>query len=203
MNLRQRVSKEAAFFLYRGVAEEYKQAKEMAAKNVGIKSLPSNIEVAIELDKIADEIEGEKRKKRISEMRHTALKLMENLRIFYPKLIGSVWRGTAHHNSDIDIVVYSSSKEEIIEKLKKVGTPIEREKTSSFIKSGTLMISNHLYLQTPLGYKVEIIVRPPWEEREVELCEIYGDLKVGLKINQLKKIIKEDPLRKFIPIRRR
>ena len=65
------------------------------------------------------------------------------------------------------------------------------------------MTSHHLYLQTPSGLEVEVVVRPPWEEGEVELCEIYGDLKVGLTLPQLRRVLREGPLRRFVPLKRR
>jgi hypothetical protein len=40
------------------------------------------------------------------------------------------------------------------------------------------------------------------ERGEVERCEIYGDLKRGLKTAELEKLMRSDPLRKFVPKRR-
>jgi hypothetical protein len=90
------VAKEAARLLYTGAAEEYIQAKEQATTNLGVKASPSNYEVAVELDKLADEIEGGARQTWLAEMRGLALMLMRALEGFSPRLIGSVWRGTAH-----------------------------------------------------------------------------------------------------------
>jgi len=203
MNLRDRVAREAAFLLYRGVVEEYKQAKEMAAKGLGAKFLPSNLEVAVALDEIAEELEGEGRRRRLLEMRRTALELMEHLSDLHPRLIGSVWRGTIHRGSDIDIVVYAQDREEVAERLRGMGLQVQREESRTVVKTGVPTTSHHLYLQTPSGFEVEVVVRPPWEEGEVELCEIYGDLKVGLTLPQLRRILREDPLRRFVPLKRR
>jgi len=38
--------------------KEYKQAKMKAAKNCGVRIMPTNLEVALELDEIAEETEG-------------------------------------------------------------------------------------------------------------------------------------------------
>jgi hypothetical protein len=202
MESRRRVAREAAFLLYRGVVEEYKQAKEMAAESLGVKSLPSNFEVAVELDDIAEELEGDQRRKQLSEMRRTALELMERLNDFHPRLIGSVWRGTVNHSSDIDIVIYSQDKGEVMKRLKDLGE-VEREETGLVVKSGTPKTSEHFHLRTTSGYEAEIVVRPPEEEGEIELCDIYGDPKTGLSTAQLKKVLEEDPLRRFLPSKRR
>ncbi len=111
------VAREAAMLIYRGLAEEYKQAKTMASENLRVKGLPSNYEIAIELDKIADEMEGESRKELIIKMRKKALELMCLLEKFNPRLTGSVWRGTARKGSDVDIIVYASNPDEVVKTL--------------------------------------------------------------------------------------
>jgi len=202
MELRRRVAREAAFLLYQGVVEEYKQAKEIAAKNLGVKSLPSNFEVALELDEIAEELEGDQRRKQLSEMRRTALELMEHLNDLHPRLIGSVWRGTVNRSSDIDIVIYTRDKGDVVERLRGLGE-IQNEKKDLVVKSGTLNISEHLHLRTNTEYYAEIIVRSPEEIGKTEFCDIYGDQKTGLSTAQLRKVLEEDPLRRFVPLRRR
>jgi hypothetical protein len=57
-SLRKRVAREAATLLYSSQEKEYKQAKKRAAKMLSVRVLPSNLEVAEELDKIAEEKEG-------------------------------------------------------------------------------------------------------------------------------------------------
>jgi len=48
------VAKEAARLLYLGFVNEYKDAKERASESLGIGALPSNIEIAYEVDKLSD-----------------------------------------------------------------------------------------------------------------------------------------------------
>ena len=117
-DLKCRVAREAATLLYFGAEKEYKQAKEKAAKTLGTHFLPSNMEVALELDKIAEENEGAKRIERLIQMRNEALKIMKLLDAYCPVLIGSVWRGTIKQGSDIDIAVYTDEPEEIVQILK-------------------------------------------------------------------------------------
>ena len=94
-DLRGKIAKEAATLLYFGAEKEYKQAKLKAAKTIGTHFLPTNLEVAVELDKIAEAHEGPARKERLIQMRQEALKIMKTLKEYSPILIGSVWRGTA------------------------------------------------------------------------------------------------------------
>ena len=118
-DLRFKIAREAATLLYLGAEKEYKQAKLKAAKTLCTHFLPTNLEVAIELDKIAEANEGAARKERLIQMRKEALKIMTILKAYGPLLIGSVWRGTIRQGSDIDIAAYHDAPDEILSLLKK------------------------------------------------------------------------------------
>ena len=136
------------------------------------------------------------------EKRRTAIKIMQLLSDYNPLLIGSVWRGTAHKRSDIDIVVYGLNHEEIISKLKFSGYEIEKTEKVVVTKKGKANISNHIISKSEKGFKVEIVIRHPNEIDEKVKCEIYGDVKKGLSLQELKMLIEKDPLKKFVPGRR-
>ena len=82
--LRRKVAREAASLLYSGIEKEYKQAKLKAARTLGVKFVPTNLEVAVELDRIAEEREGAERQERLIRMRKEALQLMSILRAYNP-----------------------------------------------------------------------------------------------------------------------
>ncbi len=195
MSDRSSVAREAARLLYSGAAEEYIQAKEMAAASLGAKSTPSNYEVAIELDRLADEAEGGVRQRRLTEMRGKALALMKDLKGFSPRLIGSVWRGTARRGSDIDLVVLARSPSDLEAPLADYEI---RERGEVNFKGGV-----HAYhFKIDLGGdEAEVVVRDPAEYEE-ERCDIYGDVKRGLTISELERLLRTDPIRKFVPRRR-
>ena len=195
LNARRRVAREAAFLLYTGVVEEYRQAKEMAARSLGVRVLPSNLEVALELDRIADEFEGERRRFRIVRMRREALELMELLKEFKPRLIGSVWRGTAIKGSDIAVEVYADNVEDVERRLRGKYTVFNVE---DVVSNGGRM-SHHIYLKLPSGDVAEIVVRGSDEANTTRICEIYGDRITGLNIGELRELLKVNPSKKFIP----
>lgn len=195
MSDRSSVAREAARLLYSGAAEEYIQAKEMAAASLGAKSTPSNYEVAIELDRLADEAEGGVRQRRLTEMREKALALMRELKAFSPRLIGSVWRGTARRGSDIDLMVLAQRPSDL-EGVLADHKITEREEVN--FKGGV-----HAYhFKIDLGGdEAEVVVRDPAEYAE-ERCDIYGDVKRGLTTAELERLLRTDPIRKFVPRRR-
>jgi hypothetical protein len=192
---RTQVAREAARLLYTGAAEEYIQAKEQAAASLGVKATPSNYEVAVELDRLADELEGGIRQRRLAEMRGIALRIMKALNKFSPRLIGSVWRGTARTGSDVDVVALASSPEEVEETLS--GFEI-KEKGGVTFKGGV----NAYHIKLAIDcYEAEVVVRRP-DEYEEERCDIYGDVKRGLTLPELERLLRSDPLRRFVPRRR-
>lgn len=198
-NLKKRVAREAATLLYTLQEREYKQAKIRAAETLRVRVLPSNLEVAKELDRIAEEMEGSSRKGLLLRMREEALQIMGILEAFHPRLVGSVWRGTANHNSDIDILTFSSDPNAVLEKLRDGDFRIVRAEWSSVTKEGERESSFHIHLVLSSGDEAEVVVRGPEKMGVVERCEIYGDRVTGLKLSQLRRVLEEDPHRKFVP----
>jgi predicted nucleotidyltransferase len=198
-DLKSRVAREAATLLYFGAQKEYKQAKTRAAQTLGTHFLPSNLEVALELDRIAEENEGENRKERLIQMRKEALQVMKLLDAYCPLLIGSVWRGTIQRRSDIDIAVYADDPQEIVNTLKAQGIKILETNWANVNKSGRTLASLHVYAETSAKHGLEIVVRSSEEEGEKRKCEIFGDEIKGLKTKDLERLLKDNPTQRFIP----
>ncbi len=200
MSAREQVAREAARLLYSRTVKEYKDAKEMAAASLGTRALPSNFEVAEELERITEDQEGSVRLDRLLEMRKIALELMTELKDYDPVLIGSVWRGTPRMGSDIDIVLYHDDPDEVAGKLNHKIVGIQKK---VFTVNGLPRSSTHIEL-TIQGYQAEIVVRSPGDREYYvdERCDTYGDQKKGLKLQELERLMRTDPLRRFIPKRR-
>jgi len=198
-DIRRRVSCEAATLLYFGAENEYKQAKLKAAKILGVHFLPTNLEVALELDKMAEEKEGALRKERLILMRREALKIMKHLDTYCPLLIGSVWRGIARIGSDIDIVVYADPPEQVLELLKTSNIKIQQACWTRVNKQGITYSSYHIYAETVTKICLEIVVRNPDEAGKIRKCDIFGDELKGLKTRELEKLLKENATKHFIP----
>ncbi len=196
---RQRVAIEAAALLYYRLEKEYKQAKLKAAKNMGVRIMPTNLEVALELDRIAEETEGEDRIKRLIQMRRDALEIMKALKPYCPELIGSVWRGTIRRGSDIDISVNHDVPEEIIALLRFAGFKITRFQPTSVIKAGLAKFSYHVYAETSGGWQAEIVVRATEEACLKRRCETFGDEICGLNIKDLEMLLEVNPSARFLP----
>jgi len=198
-DLRGKIAKEAATLLYFGAEKEYRQAKLKAAKTLGTHFLPSNLEVALELDKIAEVHEGPARKERLAQMRKEALKIMRTLNEYNPILIGSVWRGTIRQGSDIDITVYHDAPDEILNFIKKSGIKIVRTEWRTITKKGKTETSFHVHIEISNKQIAEIVVRSLDEAGYKRKCEVFGDELKGLNLQELEHVLKENPVQKFIP----
>jgi len=198
-SLKVKVALEAALLLYSGQEKEYKQAKLKAAKTLGARVLPSNAEVADALDSVAEEREGEERKRRLVSMREEALQIMKLLQDMHPALMGSVWRGTAHKNSDIDIAAFNDNPDTVLQRLEQSDYRITKTEWQSVTKQGKKIQTFHVHLTLPSGNKAEIIVRDPERLKIKEKCEIYGDVQTGLNTQQLQQLLKTNPTQRFTP----
>jgi predicted nucleotidyltransferase len=198
--LRERVAREAALLLYTSQEKEYKQAKQRAAQTLKTRILPSNLEVAEELDRIAEDSEGASRKSLLLRMRREAQEIMTALEDYSPRLVGSVWRGTARQNSDIDIQTFSQDQTQVLNQLQKQNFNVKSSEWRSVTKEGRKQSSFHIHILLASGDEAEVVVRSLNHLRQPERCETYGDLKKGLNLNELIKVLKEYPLQKFVPI---
>ncbi|MCS7136397.1 MAG: hypothetical protein RMJ14_03785 [Nitrososphaerota archaeon] len=187
------VARQAAMLLYEGVVSEYKEAKEVAAENLGINVMPSNYEVAMELRKYAEEVEGAVFAERLRSMREDALEVMKALSAFAPRLVGSVWRGVLTPRSDVDIEVYTDDLNAVLSKLEgAVGKILgwEEIRLPEQMKLGSLY---RIRARSKRGYELEILVKEPGMLKKPARCEIFGDLKKGLSINELEELLMREP----------
>jgi len=199
-SIKDKVAKEAAVLLYTQQEKEYKQAKQRAAETLGARTLPSNKHVSEELNRISDEIEGPARKEKLTQMRRDALSVMVVLGEFHPKLVGSVWRGTAHKNSDIDIEVFASDCSSVLERLGQNNYTIRKAEWQTVTKGAGTERAFHVYFVSAFGNEVELVVRNPEKMNEIDKCEIYGDTIKGLNVHQLRRVLLTDPDKKFVPL---
>jgi len=199
VSLREKVAKEAANLIYTGIEKEFKQAKLKAAKTFGAHFLPTNLEVTLEIDRLAEEREGSARQERLVKMRQDAMKLMRILKEHSPLLIGSVWRGTIHYASDIDIAVCHNEPADVMNTLRRSGVKLVQAERVTVTKKGKRKGSFHIYVELLDKEKAEIKVVQSSEASRKEKCDIYGDQIRGLNIKELERMLRENPLQRFVP----
>ena len=199
--LRELVAFEAAKLLYNGEYEEYIDAKRAAAEDLEASILPSNREVALKILEYALEVEGDYYWMRLKELRDEALEVMEDLSEFNPRLVGSVWRGIVKPSSDIDIELDSENLEEVKQRIEGSGYKIlgiEQINVPEPLRHGSLW---RIRILGKRGHEVEIILKEHQNYLNPPRCDIFGDIKKGLNISELRKVLRKMPMALFIPER--
>jgi predicted nucleotidyltransferase len=196
---RSKVAREAASLLYFGLEKEYRQAKLKAAENLNVRVLPSNLEVALALDQIAEETEGPHRKAQLVQMRVASLQIMRILEQFHPVLIGSVWRGTIRRGSDIDIEIYYDEPQDIVSTLRDYKLQITKPEWASVTEHGKTCRSFHIHAEFSGGYEIEIVIRGREDFGQKRICDTFGDEIRGLNIRELEKLLAKDATGRFLP----
>src|SRR5205085_8584014 len=156
--LRQAIALEAARLMYERIESEYYTAKRKAAKRLcrkGVKpeDLPSNAEIRDQIQVFARIHEGDKRTEHLREMRVQALRLMQLLRPFRPRLIGSVMTGHVRKGSDIDIHLFTDSVGLVTELLEKEGCQYDVER-KQIVKHGESRIFTHVHIHDHFNYEL-------------------------------------------------
>ena len=115
-NLRSAVAQEAARLMAEHGIQDYLVAKRKAAERYGVFDralLPKNTEIEAALVSHQRLFGGIKHAHSISEQRRTALRAMQLLAQFQPRLVGAVLAGSATEFADIQLHVFSDSPEAV------------------------------------------------------------------------------------------
>jgi predicted nucleotidyltransferase len=158
--LRQSIALEAARLMYERVETEYFTAKRKAAKrlcrgSVKPSDLPSNSEIRDQIQLFARLHEGDKRTAHLKEMRLAALHLMRLLRLFKPRLIGSVMTGHIRKGSDIDIHVFTNSAGLVTDLLENEGYQYEVER-KAITKFQETRVFTHVHVLDHYNFELTV-----------------------------------------------
>lgn len=148
--------REAARLMYEEDIKQYHDAKQIAAKrifgrgrkgslSIRTRDLPSNGEIAEEVANLVNFYEASSIEKQLFSMRVTALDIMQTLKPFYPRLIGSVSTGKIRQKSDIDLHLFTDDTEQLSTYLDCLAWDYE-EKVITIQKGGRQVDFTHLYL---------------------------------------------------------
>ncbi len=198
--MRTELAKEAARLMYEEEVKQYHDAKRLAAKRILGRSgkrricfrpqhLPSNGEISLEVAKLADLYEGDKRTQLLFAMRIIALEVMDELKSFFPRLIGSVSTGRARRGSDIDLHVFADSLEPLVQKIYFLQWPYEAKQV--IIRSGAA-IREYTHLLITREFPVELSVYPLRELKVTGRSSTDGKPIQRLKPTALQNLIMEE-----------
>jgi hypothetical protein len=160
--IRRQIALLAARLMYERTESEYFTAKRKAARQLGVeyrfrpKDLPSNSEIRDEVQRLAELMEGERRRDKLRDMRLSALRLMRTLAAFRPRLIGSVLTGHIRQGSDIDLHVFTDHPSSLTSLFEDEGIDCEVER-KLVRKHGEERVFTHIHLVHG-GFEFELTV---------------------------------------------
>ena len=112
--IRKEIAHEAAKLVALEGIEDYLMAKRKAAQQLGInnkKVLPTNNEIELALIEYQSLFNSEEHRRTLEQFRQMALKTMNLLEQFSPRLVGHVLSGSAGQHSEITIHLYCDTPE--------------------------------------------------------------------------------------------
>lgn len=125
---RHRLAHEAARLMAEGGIRDFHQAKLKAASRLGIHddaSLPRNVEIEDALREYQRLFAGPQHGNELQRRREGALRALEFLHAFAPRLVGPVLDGTADANSPVQVHLHSDDPEAVHRFLDEQGIPAE------------------------------------------------------------------------------
>ena len=124
--LRRAIAQEAARIMSEQGIEDFLLAKRKAADRFGVADasvLPKNTEIEAALAEHHRLFEGHKHQGTLRDLRRVALRTMQLLREFEPRLVGPVLSGTASAHSEISLHLFAESSEAVALRLLEQGIP--------------------------------------------------------------------------------
>lgn len=115
-SLREQLAYRAARLMAEDGIQDYGTAKRKAARQAGIpdtQQLPGNDEIEAALRAYQALYQSEEQPRVLQRLRQIALQIMESLRVFRPRLVGSVLDGTASVHSDINLQLFANSEKDV------------------------------------------------------------------------------------------
>ncbi len=182
--------------MYSRQESEYYRAKMRAARAVcrgWVKPtlLPSNSEIRDEIQRFAWLYEGDKHPRKLRQMRVVALGIMRLLSDFRPRLIGSTLTGHVRVGSDIDLHLFSSSVDVVVDCLEHAGYSVEAER-KHVRKYGENLTYNHLHVQDQ--FPIEMTIYAADQAHYVFRSSITGKPIERASITELEQLlVKEYP----------
>jgi hypothetical protein len=146
--------------MYERLETEYFTAKRKAAHrlcrgNVKPGDLPSNAEIREQIQVFARIHEGDRRTDDLRDMRLAALHMMRLLRLFRPRLIGSVMTGHVRKGSDIDLHVFCNSTALITDLLEKEGYQYDVER-KQIVKHNEARVFTHIHVFDRFNFELTV-----------------------------------------------
>ena len=196
---RQRRAHEAARLMAEGGIRDYHQAKLKAASRLGIHddaSLPRNREIEDALREYQRLFVGEAHVKGLRRRREAALRAMEFLSAFAPRLVGPVLVGTADANTPVHVHLHSDDPDAVTRFLEEHRIPAEpRERRLRIDRERVADLPVWVFSAEELSF--DLTVLPHDALRQAPLSSVDERPMKRASATQLRQLLAEEDIARY------
>jgi hypothetical protein len=193
VRMRQRLAAEAARIMTEEHLTDFYKAKQKAAARLGAsntRNLPRNDEIEKALVEYQRLFRADSQPARLKHLRETALRAMEFLARFNPRLVGPVLRGTADDHAEVTLHVFADTSEEIGLFLMEQGIPYQPgDKRVTFADGESELFPAYRFIadETPML----LVVFPTKGLRQTLRSEVDGRPAQRAALNEVKALVEK------------
>jgi hypothetical protein len=193
VRMRQRIAVEAARIMTEEHQSDYYRAKHKAASRLGAtntRNLPRNDEIEKALVEYQKLFRADSHPANLKRMRETAVRAMEYLSQFNPRLVGPVLRGTANKYTEITLHVFAETPEEIDLYLMEEGIPHQHRDKRVILANGEGVVYP-AYRFIAEEMPIMLVVFPSNGIRQPLRCEVDGRLAQRAALNEVRDLVEK------------
>ena len=194
VRMRQRIAVEAARIMTEEHLSDYYRAKHKAASRLGAtntRNLPRNDEIEKALVEYQKLFRADSHPAILKRLRQTAVRTMEFLSRFNPRLVGSVLRGTANEHTEITLHVFAETPEEIGLFLMEQGIPHQHRDKRVILAGGDGAVYP-AYRFITNDMPIMLVVFPSIGIRQPLRCEVDGRIAQRAPLNEVRALLEKD-----------
>lgn len=166
-------------------------AKRKAAERFGVVDgsvLPRNTEIEEALQEYQRLFGGEAHLESLQAQREVALDVMQRLKEFQPRLVGSVLQGTATDHDDVLLHVFADRAESVTFRLMDQGVPFEVGERRTRLNAERIVQQPALRLEVD-GQPVEIVVFTVDGIRQAPISPVDGKPMRRADLNEVSSLV--------------
>lgn len=190
-NLRRALAQEAARVMAEHGIRDFLFAKRKAAERFGVVDgsvLPRNTEIEEALQEYQRLFGGEAHLESLQAQREVALDVMQRLKEFQPRLVGSVLQGTATDHDDVLLHVFADRAESVTFRLMDQGVPFEVGERRTRLNAERIVQQPALRLEVD-GQPVEIVVFTVDGIRQAPISPVDGKPMRRADLNEVSSLV--------------
>jgi hypothetical protein len=194
VRMRQRIAAEAARIMTEEHLSDFYRAKHKAAARLGAantRNLPRNDEIEKALVDYQRLFRSDSQPERLKQLRETALRAMELLADFNPRLVGAVLRGTADEHTEVTLHLFADTPEEVGLFLLEQGIPHQHsEKRITLASSETESYPAYCFIADEVS--LTLVTFPVKGIRQPVRSEVDGRMAQRAALSEVRKLLEND-----------